>query len=373
MVQVRFAQADVDQRRPRGARAARAARGGRAGRRAGRAASSRSACTAPSEGGARPIADAIKAGLREKFGEGTYDVLRVETVGPKVGQGPVAAARRWPCSSPRSMMGVYIAFRFELRFGVGAAVALIHDVLMTLGALSLANMEFDLTTVAALLTVVGFSVHDTVIVSDRIRENMRKMRRGQPGDDHQRVDQRDAVADASSPAARRSWSRAALFLLGGQRDPQLRVRAARRLHRRHVLVDLRREPDRALPRGTRGQAAIGSGRRRRSRAAMRGREAAGGRGGGCGGATESEATARAGRRRRRPRARPARAAGAAPLEPRACATPTRRAAFLRPTLAHGPALAAAVEGHGARRARGSRTRSPPASASPSTATTTSTA
>src|SRR5262249_42232119 len=74
-------------------------------------------------------------------------------------------------------MGAYIALRFELRFGVGAAVALVHGVLITLGALSIANMEFDLTTVAALLTVVGYSVHDTVIVSDRIRENMRKMRR----------------------------------------------------------------------------------------------------------------------------------------------------------------------------------------------------
>src|SRR5439155_802199 len=75
------------------------------------------------------------------------------------------------------VMGVYIALRFELRFGIGAAIALVHDVLMTIGALAIAHMEFDLTTVAALLTVVGYSVHDTVIVSDRIRENMKKMRR----------------------------------------------------------------------------------------------------------------------------------------------------------------------------------------------------
>src|SRR5262249_24677457 len=74
-------------------------------------------------------------------------------------------------------MGAYIALRFELRFGVGAAVALVHGVLITLGALSIANMEFDLTTVAALLTVVGYSVHDTVIVSDRIRENLARMRK----------------------------------------------------------------------------------------------------------------------------------------------------------------------------------------------------
>jgi len=64
-----------------------------------------------------------------------------------------------------------------LRFGIGAAVALAHDVLVTLGALVITQMEFDLTTVAALLTIVGFSVNDTVVVSDRIRENLRKRRR----------------------------------------------------------------------------------------------------------------------------------------------------------------------------------------------------
>jgi preprotein translocase subunit SecF len=128
------------------------------------------------QGGSGTVADAIKAGLREKFGEGTYDVLRVETVGPKVGKDLWRSAALAVLAATL-VMGTYIAFRFEFRFGVGAAIALLHDVLMTIGALSLANMEFDLTTVAALLTVVGYSVHDTVIVSDRIRENMRKMRR----------------------------------------------------------------------------------------------------------------------------------------------------------------------------------------------------
>ena len=128
------------------------------------------------QGGSASVADAIKTGLREKFGEGTYDVLRVETVGPKVGKDLWRSAALAVLAATL-VMGTYIAFRFEFRFGVGAAIALIHDVLLTIGALSLANMEFDLTTVAALLTVVGYSVHDTVIVSDRIRENMRKMRR----------------------------------------------------------------------------------------------------------------------------------------------------------------------------------------------------
>ena len=74
-------------------------------------------------------------------------------------------------------MGIYIAVRFDLPIGVGAAVKLVHDVLITLGAVSLASMEFDLSTVAALLTVVGFSVNDNVIISDRIRESRRKNRR----------------------------------------------------------------------------------------------------------------------------------------------------------------------------------------------------
>ncbi len=120
--------------------------------------------------------DAARTGLREKFGEGTYDVLRVESVGPKVGKELWRQALLAVLVSTL-MMGIYIAFRFDLRFGVGAAAALVHDVVVAIGALSIANMEFDLTTVAALLTIVGFSVNDTVIISDRIRENMRKMRK----------------------------------------------------------------------------------------------------------------------------------------------------------------------------------------------------
>src|SRR5256884_611665 len=128
------------------------------------------------KGGSSSVPDAIKSDLREKFVEGTYDVLRVETVGPKVGK-DLGRSATLAVLAATLVMGVYIALRFELRFGIGAAIALVHDVLMTVGALAIARMEFDLTTVAALLTVVGYSVHDTVIVSDRIRENMKKMRR----------------------------------------------------------------------------------------------------------------------------------------------------------------------------------------------------
>ena len=121
-------------------------------------------------------ATSARTGLQGKFGEGSFDVLRTETVGPKVGKELWRDATLAVLAST-ILMGIYIWFRFDLRFGIGAAVALVHDVLITIGVLSLVQMEFDLTTVAALLTVVGFSVNDTVIISDRIRENLAKMRK----------------------------------------------------------------------------------------------------------------------------------------------------------------------------------------------------
>jgi preprotein translocase subunit SecF len=169
--------------------------------------------TGTEHGGEASVADAARAGLKQRFGEGTYEVLRVETVGPKVGKDLWRDAILSVLFATL-VMGSYIAFRFEIRFGVGAAIALLHDVLITLGALSITHMEFDLTTVAGLLTVVGYSVHDTVIVSDRIRENMRKRRR-------------DSLATIMNASINETLSRtlitsgtailvtAALFFLGG--------------------------------------------------------------------------------------------------------------------------------------------------------------
>lgn len=115
--------------------------------------------------------------LREQFGERLHlPPERVETVGPQVGQN----LRRDGILAvlfATVMMGGYIAFRFEPRFGLGAAIAIFHDVLITATAMMLVDMEFDLPIVAAFLTVIGYSVNDTVVVCDRIRENMRKMRR----------------------------------------------------------------------------------------------------------------------------------------------------------------------------------------------------
>ena len=75
---------------------------------------------------------------------------------------------------------LYIAFRFQFKFAVGAVVALVHDVVITLGFFSVMGMEFDLTVLAALLAVIGYSLNDTIVVSDRIRENFRKIRKADP-------------------------------------------------------------------------------------------------------------------------------------------------------------------------------------------------
>ncbi|HXV49738.1 MAG TPA: protein translocase subunit SecF [Candidatus Binatia bacterium] len=122
------------------------------------------------------LGDQIKKALTDQFGAGNFEIRRIESVGPKIGE-DLRYRGVMSVIVATIMMGVYLWFRFELRFGIGAVIALIHDVLVTVGALMLANYEFDLTIIAALLTIVGFSVNDTVVVCDRIRENMRKIKR----------------------------------------------------------------------------------------------------------------------------------------------------------------------------------------------------
>jgi preprotein translocase subunit SecF len=123
------------------------------------------------------IEDTVKGALTGAFGSDALEVRRVEMVGPKVGED---LRRKGMLAVTFSILGmlIYIWWRFELRFGVGAVLCLIHDVIITLGALSLTNKAIDLPIIAALLTVVGYSVNDTIIISDRIRENLKKMGRG---------------------------------------------------------------------------------------------------------------------------------------------------------------------------------------------------
>ena len=122
------------------------------------------------------LSDKVKGILQNKFGSDSLEVRRVEMVGPKVGKD---LRKKGILAVTFSLIGmlIYIWWRFELRFGVGAILCLIHDVSITLGALSLTNKPIDLPIIAALLTVVGYSVNDTIIISDRIRENLKKMTR----------------------------------------------------------------------------------------------------------------------------------------------------------------------------------------------------
>ena len=116
----------------------------------------------------------IKA-LREAFPQNPPEERLVESVGPKIGK-ELRTAAIWATLISLALILIYISFRFEFIFAVGAVIALFHDVLVTVSVLSLLNMEINLTVVAALLTIVGFSLNDTIVVMDRIRENRRLLR-----------------------------------------------------------------------------------------------------------------------------------------------------------------------------------------------------
>jgi preprotein translocase subunit SecF len=118
----------------------------------------------------------VVAQLKQDFFLSPFAVKGVEIVGPQVGKQLQSQATLAVLYSLAGML-VYLWFRFELIYGVGAVVACFHDTLITLGAFSLANKEISLTVIAAILTLVGYSMNDTIVVFDRIRENIKLMRR----------------------------------------------------------------------------------------------------------------------------------------------------------------------------------------------------
>jgi preprotein translocase subunit SecF len=118
----------------------------------------------------------VIAALRDSFYTSTFAIINVEIVGPKVG----SELRRQAVVVTLYALGgmlVYIAFRFEWVYGAAAVLAVFHDVLITLGLFSIFHFEISLTVIAALLTLVGYSMNDTIVIFDRIRENARLMRR----------------------------------------------------------------------------------------------------------------------------------------------------------------------------------------------------
>jgi preprotein translocase subunit SecF len=124
------------------------------------------------------LGDRIIAALRQEA-SGEVTLRRSEFVGPAVGE-ELTNQGGLGLLTALAVVMIYVAFRFQLKFAVGAVVALFHDVMITLGIFSLARWNFDLTVLAALLAVIGYSLNDTIVVSDRIRENFRKIRKKSP-------------------------------------------------------------------------------------------------------------------------------------------------------------------------------------------------
>src|SRR5215203_1866872 len=122
------------------------------------------------------VSPALTAALQKGVLLGDFAVLGTDNVGPQVGK-ELRSQGFWAVVLSLLGMLSYIWIRFELRFGIGAIMASLHDVTVTLGLYTLLGYEYNLTTIAAFLTLIGYSVNDTVVIFDRIRENMRKSRR----------------------------------------------------------------------------------------------------------------------------------------------------------------------------------------------------
>ncbi len=127
------------------------------------------------ESGADPkgLTSRVEDAFTAAFGKGAYEIRRIEVVGPKVGKD---LTRKALLAIVFSWIGIliYVGVRFEFRYALGGIIALVHDVLVTITFLSVFDKEFDLNIVAALLTIIGYSINDTIVIFDRIRENTRK-------------------------------------------------------------------------------------------------------------------------------------------------------------------------------------------------------
>ncbi len=119
---------------------------------------------------------AVVAALPDRFFLSDFGVYQVEIVGPQVGEQLKGQAIRAVAYSLLGML-IYLGFRFEWIYGVAAVITVFHDTLITVGAFSLANKEISLTVIAAILTLIGYSNNDTIVIFDRIRENLKLMRR----------------------------------------------------------------------------------------------------------------------------------------------------------------------------------------------------
>ena len=122
------------------------------------------------------LGDEVVAALKHES-DVAFELRRVEFVGPQVGE-ELRDDGGLGMLFALAVVMLYVALRFQFKFSVGAVAALVHDVILVLGFFSILGIEFDLTVLAAVLAVIGYSLNDTIVVSDRIRENFRKLRKG---------------------------------------------------------------------------------------------------------------------------------------------------------------------------------------------------
>ena len=114
--------------------------------------------------------------LDQRFGKGSYTTVRTEAVGPRVGE-ELRRNALYAILASFVLTLIYLAVRFQLRFGLAAVLATAHDILTTLAFIKLMHLEISLTVIAAILTVIGYSLNDTIIIFDRVRENLKKQRK----------------------------------------------------------------------------------------------------------------------------------------------------------------------------------------------------
>ena len=119
----------------------------------------------------------IQTSIKEQFKDPPPEIRRVEVVGPKVGQ-DLKKKALWAVGLSFLGILIYVAFRFhEFAYGLGGIVALFHDIIITYGVISIFNIEYSLTLLAVILSIIGFSINDTIVIFDRVRENIKKMRK----------------------------------------------------------------------------------------------------------------------------------------------------------------------------------------------------
>jgi preprotein translocase subunit SecF len=114
----------------------------------------------------------IREVLSKEITDNAFEIRRVEAIGPKIG-GEMRASATWALTLALLGILIYVWFRFQASFGVAAVIPLFHDVIITIGVFSILNREFSLSFIAALLTIMGFSLNDNVVIFDRIRENLK--------------------------------------------------------------------------------------------------------------------------------------------------------------------------------------------------------